>query len=140
MWNLLVVDDDDERRERIVRAAEKVQFHKNDITQTRSGSQARHQIDESGQDFDFAVIDIVLTDLPEKEGLDVIHLLRTKNPSCKIIALTGMGGTEFGIEAMRAGADDFISTQWEHVNWYSLLMHRLSLWRGVAGDLRVSER
>jgi len=135
MEKLLVVDDDEARLKKIVRVAESVQFKTDNIQIAVGLADAIELIDGTDLRYDFAIIDLILTAWPEKEGLDVIKLLRAKFPNCKIIALTAHGGTALGIEAMSAGADDFISTQWEQINWYSLLQHRLQLWRGLFAEI-----
>jgi DNA-binding response OmpR family regulator len=132
---MLVVDDRDDRRERIIRAATYVGFKRSSVFGAGSFDEAVDLIERTDLSIGLAVIDVVLTELPAKEGLELMALLRSKHPDCKIIALTSQGGTEFGVEALHAGADDFISTKWEYVNWYRLLQDRLKLWMGKVGGL-----
>jgi DNA-binding response OmpR family regulator len=133
MAKLLVVDDDDKQRRRIVRAARDAGFDVHEIIEAVSLEDAREK--GEGERVDFAVVDIVLTAPPEKVGLCLIGELRLRHPRCKIIGLTSKGGTEFGIEAMNAGADDFVSMKWDLVNWYELLKQRLIMWRAVVEGL-----
>ncbi len=140
MARLLVVDDEGPKRERIVRAASAVGFERDEIVQASTQAEAEELIDSLEPVIDFAVVDVVLTTLPAKTGLEVIQSLRDRHPHCKIIALTDKGGTEFGVEAMNAGADDFISLKWEYVNWYSLLQQRLVLWRGFVEGLATTSK
>lgn len=132
MPTLLVVDDDRHQRRKVIRAAQVAGFDASDITEAENLEAAKAIIQD--RSFDVAVVDVVLTLLPEKVGLMLISELRTEQPRCKIIALTTKGGTDFGVEAMRAGADDFVSSKWEYVNWYALLEQRLRMWRGIAEE------
>jgi DNA-binding response OmpR family regulator len=129
---LLMVDDDPRQLEILKQIAYRAGFD-NVI-----GATSRRESDkllEQGVKFQLAVIDLVLTELPEKLGLDLIAQLRATQPDCKIIALTARAGTSIGVEAILAGADDFVSTKWESVNWRILLEERLKLWRGVLDGL-----
>ena len=132
MANLLVVDDDHKQRRRIVRAAKEAGFDADEIIEAVNAEQARAMSEDLG--LDLAVVDVVLTQLPNKLGLGLIEELRARHPYCKIIALTSQGGTDFGIEALRAGAVDFVSLKWDHVNWYGLLVQRLAMWRGLVEE------
>lgn len=55
--------------------------------------------------------DIVLTDLRigQDSGLDVIKFVKQQHPDTETILLTGFGTVENAVEAMRAGAFDFIT-------------------------------
>ena len=55
--------------------------------------------------------DIVLTDLRigDESGLDIIKTVRHRYPETETILLTGFGTVENAVEAMRAGAFDFIT-------------------------------
>jgi two-component system, OmpR family, response regulator len=52
------------------------------------------------------LLDAVLPDLP---GLDVARALRAGGCSTPILMLTGLRGTDFLVEALDAGADDFLT-------------------------------
>ncbi len=55
--------------------------------------------------------DIVLTDfmLPGKTGLDLIKGALALDPQLKIVMLTGEGNTQIAVDAMKAGACDYLS-------------------------------
>jgi two-component system, chemotaxis family, chemotaxis protein CheY len=128
MPKLLVVDNDARQRREIVYAARSVDFDK---IEEADSEEAAYAAIHSGAEFQIAVIDVVLSRLPAKEGLVLIEALREAQPDCKIIALTAQGDTEFGAEALAAGAHDFVSTKWEYINWVSLLEQRLKMWFGL---------
>jgi DNA-binding NtrC family response regulator len=54
--------------------------------------------------------DIVILDLkmPDLSGLEVLHGIKTHDPSIEVIMLTGHGSTSSGIEGMERGAFDYI--------------------------------
>jgi two-component system repressor protein LuxO len=55
--------------------------------------------------------DAVLLDLglPDMEGMDVLKRLREATPDCAVIIITGQTSLDTVVEAMRAGADDFVA-------------------------------
>jgi DNA-binding NtrC family response regulator len=55
-------------------------------------------------------VDAVLTDveMPEMDGVQLIERLRTTHPTLPVIALSGQASLERAVEAMRAGATDFL--------------------------------
>jgi len=55
--------------------------------------------------------DAVLVDynLPDGNGLDVIRQLRADNPDTRIVMTTSYGDVRVAVEAMKAGADDYIT-------------------------------
>src|SRR5256885_15616268 len=55
-------------------------------------------------------VSLVLLDLmmPEVDGIQVLTKLRATNPDLPVIVLTAKGGIDSAVEAMRAGANDFL--------------------------------
>jgi two-component system response regulator AtoC len=55
--------------------------------------------------------DLILVDqnLPDGKGLDLIARIRTRNRSVKIVMLTAHGGVRLAVDAMKAGADDYLN-------------------------------
>jgi len=54
--------------------------------------------------------DVCITDLglPDGSGLDVVRAAKTARPDCSVLVLTGKGSILSAVEAMRAGAHDFL--------------------------------
>ncbi len=54
--------------------------------------------------------DLLLLDLvmPDMDGLEVLAKLRGSNPDLPVIVLTAKGGIDSAVDAMRAGANDFL--------------------------------
>src|SRR6201999_1939280 len=55
-------------------------------------------------------ISLILLDLmmPDMDGLTVLTKLRATHPELPVIVLTAKGGIDSAVEAMRAGANDFL--------------------------------
>jgi signal transduction histidine kinase len=56
-------------------------------------------------------VDLVLTDVmvPGNSGIDLLRLIKGQNPNAVVIIMTGYLEKEVILEALKAGADDFIS-------------------------------
>ncbi|HXK02990.1 MAG TPA: sigma-54 dependent transcriptional regulator [Verrucomicrobiae bacterium] len=54
--------------------------------------------------------DMVLTDLklPNMDGLEFLHLIRRQNTQVPVVMMTAYGSVETAVEAMKAGATDFL--------------------------------
>ncbi|MCX7718951.1 MAG: sigma-54 dependent transcriptional regulator [Candidatus Sumerlaeaceae bacterium] len=59
--------------------------------------------------------DLVLTDMrmPDATGMDVLRAAREANPFCGVVVMTAYGTIEGGVEAMRAGAHDYLTKPWK---------------------------
>ena len=58
-----------------------------------------------GEQITLMLLDLVM---PDMGGLDVLAKLRPNNPDLPVIVLTAKGGIDSAVEAMRAGANDFL--------------------------------
>ncbi len=56
--------------------------------------------------FDFAVVDLRLNG---EFGLDAVRVLKTENPSCRIVVLSGYGSISTAVEAVKLGALDYLT-------------------------------
>ncbi len=56
--------------------------------------------------FDVAIVDMVL---PKFSGLDLLRKFKEGNCDCEVLMLTGQGTIELAVEAMKAGAFDFLT-------------------------------
>ncbi|MGQ9656400.1 MAG: response regulator [Fimbriimonadales bacterium] len=54
--------------------------------------------------------DLVFMDItmPEMDGLEALKAIRAKDPSAKVVMCTAMGQKQIVVEAIQAGAKDFI--------------------------------
>ena len=99
MGRILVVEDDASLRGLIEKKLRKKGFR---VEGTESGSEAYRLISE--RNYEVVLLDIRLSDM---NGLD---LLRKASPetNAKFIVITGYGDVSTAVEAMKAGASDFI--------------------------------
>jgi DNA-binding NtrC family response regulator len=58
-----------------------------------------------GDQIALMLLDLVM---PDMDGLEVLAKLRVNNPTLPVIVLTAKGGIDSAVEAMRAGANDFL--------------------------------
>ena len=86
-------------------------------------------------------IDLVITDLrmPEISGEEVLRRVTTETPGIPVIVLTGHGTVENAVEAMRAGAYDFL-TKPLNLDRLSLLVKRALQNRELVLQHRELER
>ncbi|OFW07939.1 MAG: hypothetical protein A3H96_24160 [Acidobacteria bacterium RIFCSPLOWO2_02_FULL_67_36] len=98
--SLLLVDDDDAFRAVMGRELERLGFA---VSAAGSGREAIQRVSEEH--------DIVLLDLrlPDLDGMEVLKAIREKTPGADVIMLTGHGSIDTAIEAIRAGAFDYIA-------------------------------
>jgi two-component system phosphate regulon sensor histidine kinase PhoR len=102
---VLVVDDERDIREASERILSRLGFQ---LFTAKRGEEAL-------QIFGEALPAIVLLDLkmPGMDGMEVLKLLRERDPSLLVIVITGYATVETAIEAMKQGAYDFISKPFE---------------------------
>ena len=67
--------------------------------------------------------DLVLTDwmLPDGNGVDLINLVKTKSPRTSVVVISAKDDKDSEIEALRAGADDYIKKPFD----FDILVARL---------------
>ena len=68
-------------------------------------------------------IDVVITDqeMPDGAGLDVLSACRELDPAIPVIFLTGVATVELAVDAMRAGAFDFLPKPFEREQVLAIL-------------------
>ncbi len=97
---VLVVDDEPGHAEVMAEALERIGCH---TLPTNSARQALRLLNEHE-------IDLVLTDLkmPEVSGMDILRAAKQRHPDCEVIVISGQGGVDAAVEAMRAGAATYV--------------------------------
>ncbi|MFZ5453362.1 MAG: PAS domain S-box protein [Thermodesulfobacteriota bacterium] len=116
---VLYVDDNPLDRELVRDALEKEQegFH---ITEAASRQEFEARLQEGG-------FDLVLSDfnILGYEGLQVIKAVKAKDPYLPVIIVTGTGSEEIAVEAMRAGASDYIIKTPSHIQRLPITIHKV---------------
>lgn len=118
LLNLLIVDDERAVREACREAATALGYR---TTAAESAEHALRVIDAHN-------IDVVLLDLrlPGVGGLEVLRQLKKARPDIEIVVVTGHGTVESVVQAMKAGAYDYMTKP------FSLEELRLLLARGAS--------
>ena len=103
--SLLLVDDDEALLALLLRFFEARGWSVTTAT-TGTGALERHRLERP---------DLVLLDLglPDMDGLAVLRRLREQQGDVGVLMLTGQGDVETAVEAMRLGADDFLTKPYE---------------------------
>jgi len=96
---LLIVDDDKNTRDGLQRALRRGY----DVHLAESGDRALAML--STQDFDILLSDVRM---PGMDGLTLLQRARARQPQLVSILLTAYGNVEIAVEAMKAGAYDFL--------------------------------
>lgn len=100
---VLIVDDDPTQRRLMEGVVTKLGFR---VVQATGGNEALEILNSSaGKDISVVLLDLRM---PDVDGLGVLGQLRPQRPTLPVIVLTAQGGIETVVNAMRAGADDFI--------------------------------
>jgi two-component system, repressor protein LuxO len=71
---------------------------------------------------------VVLLDLilPDRDGLEVLQEIQTVQPETRVIAITANGSVNRAVEAMRAGAHDFLVKPFEEGRFLSAVQNALA--------------
>lgn len=99
---ILVVDDEAPLRDMIRRGLSQMGGFSVEVAQ--NGSEALQKIEKD-------VFDMVLTDLkmPEMDGLQLLRTIKGTRPEVMVVLMTAYGTIETAVEAMRIGANDYIT-------------------------------
>jgi DNA-binding NtrC family response regulator len=97
---ILIVDDDSQIRTLL---AERLRFHQYQVSSAQDG-------EEGLQIFKSRGADVVLLDLmmPKMDGMETLTRMRKEDPDALVIMMTAFGTIEKAVEAVKAGAHDFI--------------------------------
>lgn len=101
MKEILIVDDDDEVRENLE------EILNDDGYSTQTAVSALDALDKvSKKKFEVILLDYMM---PDKTGLDILSELKRANPKSKIIMITAFATIENAVDAIKKGANEYIS-------------------------------
>ena len=116
MDNILVVDDERNIRTLCSRvlAGEQIEVH--GVGTGKEGLQTADDVSP----------DLVLLDLrlPDMDGIEVLRALKVRHPETAVIIITGFGQIQSAVEAMKAGATDYLEKPFEHLDKLKLAVAR----------------
>lgn len=110
---ILVVDDEAPVRDIVRKGLSKMGGY--DVEAAQNGLEAIEKMERD-------VFDLVLTDLkmPEMDGLELLKTIKGTRPETMVILMTAYGSIETAVEAMKMGANDYIT---KPVDFNDLLLH-----------------
>ena len=110
---ILVVDDEALIRDMIKRGLSQMGGFSVEVAQ--SGPEAIEKMEKD-------VFDLVLTDLkmPEMDGLELLKTIKGTRPEVMVILMTAFGSIETAVEAMKIGANDYIT---KPIDLNELILH-----------------
>ncbi len=131
--NLLVVDDSKDDRLLCRRALSKALEGDINFTEASSGSEAIKVLETSSPD-------CILLDysLPGKNGLEVLEIILDSHPQMPVIMLTGQGNEEIAVQAIKLGAQEYITKS--SINKDSLYLTVKAAIEHSAMQVRLSEQ
>jgi Nif-specific regulatory protein len=105
MGRILIADDHDSLRRGLAQA---LAGASHDVEEAPNGNAAIERLHEG-------FFDVVVSDLKMggSSGLDVLKTAKTLHPSCAVILMTAFGSVSTAVEAMKAGAFDFVQKPFE---------------------------
>ena len=110
MGNRILVVDDERASRRSLAMILEIQGYR--VETAATGEEALEKIskkerktEDEADEFDLALLDLKL---PGMDGLEVMQALRQRYPDIQIILLTGHGSLQSAIQALQAGANDYL--------------------------------
>ncbi len=100
-YSLLIADDEDSFRQLLQQRLTRKGYL---VTAVASGTAALQAVSE--EEYDAAIFDLKM---PGMEGIEALRRAREIQPSLPVLILTGHGSIETAIEAIRAGAYDYLT-------------------------------
>lgn len=98
---ILIIDDEENIRETMQFALDAVGYR----TEIAPDGPHGLALFGDGQGWDLVLLD---QRMPGMEGLEVLRTLRERNPHARIVMVTAYGTIELAVDAMKAGAVDFL--------------------------------
>ncbi len=110
---ILVVDDEAAVRELLRRGLSQLGNYSVEVA--ANGSEAIEKVEKD-------LFDLILTDLkmPEMDGIELLKRIKGTRPELIVIMMTAHGSVETAVEAMKIGANDYIT---KPIDFNELLIH-----------------
>lgn len=102
---VLLIDDEKELADVMKERLEAAGYA---VTACYDGQQALERV--SAQDFDVALVDLIIGDT---DGITVMHKIKLIKPLTECIVLSGQGTLRLAVEAMKSGAYEFLEKPFE---------------------------
>ncbi len=128
----LVVDDEADIRELLSMTLERMGIESH---QAESIKEAKHQLAQNS--FNLCITDMRL---PDGDGLEIIKLINLKYPETPVAMLTAHGNMDTAIDALKAGAFDFVNKPVELQTLRDLIKSALQLQKFAKRDTPKDQR
>ena len=115
---VLVVEDEDELRQIIADSLEAKGFA---VAQALNATDALARLE--GFAYDSLVVDLRL---PDADGMDVLDMALSRYPEIRCVVMTGFGGVEEAVKAIKRGAIDFLIKPFQLVQLATVLTASLN--------------
>ena len=105
MGRILIADDHESLRRGVAQALAEAGH---DVEEAPNGNAAIEKLHES-------TFDVLVSDLKMggSTGLDVLRTCKSMHPNCAVILMTAFGTVQTAVEAMKAGAFDYVQKPFE---------------------------
>src|SRR5213076_160817 len=141
MGRILIADDHDALRRGLARGLAEAGH---EVEEASNGNAAIERLHEGH-------FDVVLSDLKMggSDGLDVLRTTKTLHPSTAVILMTAFGSVHTAVEAMKAGAFDYVQKPFEIEEMevkiakaleIRQMQHQIDYLRHVQGDIYEFDR
>src|SRR5437870_4510367 len=110
---VLVVDDEQSLRKVLAATLQREGY---EVQVAADGEEALGALDRDGAD-------VVVTDLvmPKMDGLSLLRKVVARHPDVPVIVVTAHGRVDSAVEAMKAGAFDFVTKPFEHAELKAII-------------------
>jgi DNA-binding NtrC family response regulator len=117
-FKVLIVDDDEEYISTLKELLERSQFT---VITAYSGEEALEKF-KNNPDIRLAIIDLIM---PMMDGITLLEKLKKNDNNLSIIMITGQGTVSNAVEALKKGANDFITKPFDK----DVLLSKLEIFR-----------
>lgn len=101
MKNILVIEDDPKMRNGLVEILKDERYH---VESAENGLPGIERVKK--QDFDVVLADLIM---PVMGGMEVLREIKRMKPKTSVLIITAFGTIENAVEALKAGASDYIT-------------------------------
>ncbi len=103
---VLIVDDEEDIRESLDAL---LTLEGYSVDQAQNGSEGLRRLDS--REYDLVLLDLMM---PDRSGMDVLRELRERDRDVPVFMVTAYGSIDVAVEALKAGANDFIQKPWKN--------------------------
>jgi DNA-binding NtrC family response regulator len=104
--SILVVDDESAIRENLELLLSDANYK---VTLAENGTEGLKKLES--EFFDLVLLDVMM---PDKNGLEVLKEIHLSSPETAIIMITAFGTIENAVNAIKAGAADYVTKPWDN--------------------------